>query len=80
MSLRIGHAVQIVGFCLLTACSSPESKSRELYDLAQFEEQQSNVEHAEKLYEEIVRDYPKTAAADDARARLEQIKNALGAP
>jgi TolA-binding protein len=53
---------------LESGCSS--DKSKELLDIAQFEEKQNNREHAEKLYAEITAKYPNTAAAKQAKERL----------
>jgi outer membrane protein assembly factor BamD (BamD/ComL family) len=60
----------------LTACSNPEAKSQELYETAQFEEQQRNIPHAKKLYERIVSDYPETATAGKAKERLKALESA----
>lgn len=56
---------------LLGACSS--DKSKELYETAQFEEKQHNLEHAKKLYEEIVTKYPKSPVAKQAEERLAEL-------
>lgn len=53
---------------LLGACSG--DKSSELFETAQFEEKQSNKEHARKLYQEILTKYPNSAAAKQAEERL----------
>jgi TolA-binding protein len=53
---------------LMGACSG--DKSKELLETAQFEEKQSNKEHARKLYQEIVTKYPNSAAAKQAEERL----------
>jgi TolA-binding protein len=52
-------------------CSS--DKSKELLDMAQFEEKQNNQEHARKLYAEIAAKYPNTAAAKQAKERLDAL-------
>lgn len=59
------------------ACSNPEGKSAQLYETAQFEEEQFNVEHATKLYEEILKKYPESDFADKAKKRLEVLKAEL---
>lgn len=56
---------------LLGGCGD---KAQELYETAQFEEQQNNREHARQLYEEIIRDHPQSAAAKQAAARLAGLK------
>ncbi|VAX29146.1 hypothetical protein MNBD_NITROSPIRAE01-1247 [hydrothermal vent metagenome] len=57
-----------------TACSNPEGKSAQLYETAQFEEEQFNIEHATKLYEEILKKYPESDFAGKAKKRLEALK------
>lgn len=61
-------------FLILTACANPEGKSQQLYETAQFEEQQNNFKHAKKLYEEITRDYPTTSFAPKAKDRLKELE------
>jgi outer membrane protein assembly factor BamD (BamD/ComL family) len=64
-----------IGLLLLTlGCGNPEAKSKELYDTAQFEEQQRNFKHARQLYERILKDYPKTETAKQAEARLKELE------
>jgi len=53
---------------ILPACSS--QKAEELYKTAQFEELQTNWEHAGQLYEKIIADYPKSEPAEKAKARM----------
>jgi TolA-binding protein len=59
---------------LIGACANPEAKSKELYELAQFEEEQHNVQHAKKLYEELLKDYPATSFASKAKERLDRLE------
>jgi outer membrane protein assembly factor BamD (BamD/ComL family) len=60
-------------FCLaLAACSA--DKGKEQFDTAQFEEKQHNRDHAIQLYEEIVRKYPDSPYAAQARQRLAALK------
>lgn len=55
--------------CLwLSGC--PGDKSQEMLETAQFEERQNNQAHAKELYQEIIRLYPQTPAAQTARDRL----------
>jgi len=65
----------VVLLCLaalvLPACSS--QKAEELYKTAQFEELQTNWEHAGQLYEKIIADYPKSQHADKSKARLSAL-------
>ena len=57
---------------LLGGCAG--DKGKELYETAQFEEKQHNLDHAKKLYQEIVSKYPDSPLAKQAQERL----NALG--
>ncbi|GAW65795.1 lipoprotein [Geoanaerobacter pelophilus] len=58
---------------LATACSSSEDKSKELFQTAQLEENQNNIEHAKQLYKEIVTKYPKSKLAKQAQERLDSL-------
>ncbi|HEX2055437.1 MAG TPA: tetratricopeptide repeat protein [Nitrospiraceae bacterium] len=58
---------------VLTACG-PDQATQWL-ETAQLEERQNNVAHAKQLYEDIVRQYPNSQAAQTARARLDALKN-----
>ncbi|MDE0033555.1 MAG: hypothetical protein OXU75_10530 [Deltaproteobacteria bacterium] len=44
--------------------------AEEVFETAQFEEVQNNREHARKLYNRILRDYPDSPFAAKARERL----------
>lgn len=59
---------------LLSGCTSGEKKATELLETARFEEKQNNREHALKLYEEIIKKHPGSAASKDAAARLDELK------
>lgn len=59
---------------LLAGCSSGEKKAAELLDTARFEEKQGNLEHATKLYDEILKKHPSSPAAKDAAARMGELK------
>jgi len=59
---------------LLSGCTSGEKKAAELMETARFEEKQNNREHAQKLYEEIIKKYPDSAAAKDAAGRMNELK------
>lgn len=56
----------------LFACSG--SAAKELYDTARFEELQNNHKHAIALYEEIIRDFPKSEYAHKSKGRLDALK------
>jgi TolA-binding protein len=64
----------LVALALLPAGCSSEKKAAELLDTARFEEKQHNLEHATKLYDEIVRKYPGSPSAAEAAQRLEALK------
>ena len=44
---------------------------RQLFETAQFEEQQHNRAHAQELYEQIIQQHPESEFAEKARERLE---------
>ena len=56
---------------LLAVCASRDTKAAELLETARFEEKQNRLEHATKLYSEIVSAYP---VVGDAKARLQELK------
>jgi outer membrane protein assembly factor BamD (BamD/ComL family) len=58
---------------VLTGCVSGEKKAAELLDTARFEEKQTNFEHATKLYEEIIKNYPTSPAAKEAATRMAEL-------
>ena len=61
-------------FLTAQACSSKEDRAAELYSIAEFEEQQFNVEHATELYQEILEKYPDTSWAERATKRLDGLR------
>lgn len=65
--MKRGSFLLVAVALLLAGCGD---KAQELYETAHFEEQQNNREHAKQLYEEIIRDYPKSEAAKKAAERL----------
>lgn len=58
---------------LLTATSCSGKKAEELFKTAQFEELQTNWEHAGELYERILADYPESGEAGKAKGRLKEL-------
>jgi TolA-binding protein len=64
----------ILALALLAGCSSGEKKAAELLETARFEEKQRNLEHATKLYDEILNKYPSSPAAIDAATRMGELK------
>jgi outer membrane protein assembly factor BamD (BamD/ComL family) len=77
MSVRKGNAMlkrillSLFFVTLLAACGD---RAKDLYQTAQFEEQQFNREHASKLYAEIVEKYPSSPYAESARQRLSELQ------
>lgn len=56
---------------LLVGCGEDP---QQLFETAQFEEQQRNLPHAQALYERIIRDHPTTMQAEKARERLDALR------
>ncbi|MDY6837318.1 MAG: lipoprotein [Thermodesulfobacteriota bacterium] len=56
----------------LSGCTG--NKAEELFDTARLEELQHNEEHAKKLYQEIVANYPDSEYARNARDRLSEME------
>ncbi|MBM4123218.1 MAG: hypothetical protein FJ249_11590 [Nitrospira sp.] len=64
----------VLWIALLAGSGCTGNKAEELFETAQFEEKQNNQEHARQLYEEILREYPKSDAAKAADARLRELQ------
>ena len=58
----------------LMSCSA--DKASELFKTAQFEELQNNNEHAQQIYKDIIKKYPKSDIAIKADERLTAIGKA----
>jgi hypothetical protein len=56
---------------VLLACGEDP---QQLFETAQFEEQQHNQDHAKELYERILRDHAKSPIAQKAEARLKELQ------
>lgn len=56
---------------LLLACGEDP---QQLFETAQFEEQQHNAAHAQEIYERILRDHAKSPIAQKAEARLKEMQ------
>lgn len=67
----LGLLLIVMGGCV---GESPES----LFETAQFEEKQTNFEHARQLYEQIIRDHPDSEWAKKAKERLEALSKSVG--
>lgn len=59
----------LMGF--LMACGEDP---QQLFETAQFEEQQQNQTHAKELYERILRDHAKSPVAGKAEERLKELQ------
>lgn len=57
-------------FCMLALAACSGKGAQELFETAQFEEKQHNLEHARKLYEEIIAKHPQSELAAKAKERL----------
>ena len=62
--------------CLLLVLAGGGDNAGDLYDPAQFEEKQNNRPHAAKLYRQIVKEYPDSPFANQAKARLAELEKA----
>ena len=71
MKVRILVVLMCLGLAL-AGCSGNGAK--QLFETAQLEELQNNQEHARKLYEEIIREYPQSEFAKKAQERLPLLK------
>jgi outer membrane protein assembly factor BamD (BamD/ComL family) len=73
LSLKI--SIRCLGLALvmgvLTACGEDP---QQLFETAQFEEQQHNQAHAQELYQRILRDHPASPVAGKAEERLKELK------
>ena len=71
MNVRLSLLL-LIGALMVNGCAG--DKGKELFETAQFEEKQSNKEHAIKLYEELVSKYPDSELARRASIRLMVLK------
>jgi TolA-binding protein len=62
-----------MAFLVIIAGCGGDSSSQ-LLETARLEERQNNQAHAMELYEQIIQAYPSSAAADEARTRLKELK------
>lgn len=67
--MKLSEGALTLTCCLLLAACGGD-KAKDLLETAQFEERQMNQPHAKQLYEEVIRLYPSSPEADQARARL----------
>lgn len=68
--------VTVLCLGLLLAAGCTGDKGKELFETAQFEEKQQNLEHAGKLYREIIEKYPASDYAKMAEKRLAEMGKA----
>jgi outer membrane protein assembly factor BamD (BamD/ComL family) len=66
---RVAGLLLLLG--VLVACGEDP---RQLFETAQFEEQQRNRVHAQELYEQIIQQHPDSEYAGKARERLAALK------
>ena len=59
--------------CTLAAGGCTGDKGKELFETAQFEEKQHNVDHAAQLYREIIRKHAGSEYAAKAGQRLTEL-------
>lgn len=64
----------VLGLFLALALAGCGDRAKELYETAQFEEQQFNVDHASELYRQIVAEHPDSPFAPRARQRLQELQ------
>ncbi len=62
----------IIGVMNFSGCSG--NNAQELYKTAKLEELQNNPEHARQLYQEIIKKYPKSEYAKNAKNRLSALQ------
>ena len=67
----MGRIAVVALFCCVLALAACSGKgAQELFETAQFEEKQHNLDHARKLYEEIIAKHPQSELAAKAKERL----------
>jgi outer membrane protein assembly factor BamD (BamD/ComL family) len=64
----------VLMLCALGFSGCAGDKGKELFETAQFEEKQHNLEHAKQLYGEIAQKYPGSDYARKAEERLAALK------
>jgi hypothetical protein len=69
ISIRCLGLALVLG--VLMACGEDP---QQLFETAQFEEQQHNQAHAQELYQRILRDHPASLVARKAEERLKELK------
>ena len=68
----------ILSCAFITSCfiffSCSDNKAKEIYELAEFEELQMNYDHAEELYNEVIKKYPDTDLASKSAEKLPELQ------
>jgi outer membrane protein assembly factor BamD (BamD/ComL family) len=73
LSLKI--SVRCLGLaCVLGVLMACGEDPQQLFETAEFEEQQHNQAHAQELYQRIIRDHPTSPVARKAEERLKELK------
>ncbi len=69
--IRLVWVILIGTGIMLGGCA--EKKAKELFETARLEERQNNSEHARRLYQEIIEEYPDSDYAEPARERMSAL-------
>lgn len=64
--------LSVVAVLVVGGCSGDNGK--QLFETAQFEEKQHNLEHAKQLYDELAKKYPQSEFGQKAAERLKTLK------
>ena len=74
ISRYILNILSCVVLAAAIACTSAEDRAAELYSIAQLEEKQFNPNHARKIYQDIIAQYPTTSIAQKASRRIKALE------
>ena len=75
MSMR--RLVILVSLLLALGSAACGDGAKEIFDTAEFEELQNNIEHARQLYRRIIEQYPDSQFAGKAQGRLREMGPAV---
>jgi TolA-binding protein len=67
------NAITAICLMLLLSACSGDKQAAQLLETALFEEKQSNIAHAIKLYNEIIQKHPDSSSALKAKSRLSEL-------